>query len=348
MFFQDIPMNSRRTFIRNVSLGAGLLVAGKSSGTSQQHVAVQSNPVAVLPPRLKKGDLVALMAPAGAIFNDDTVTKATAALEAMGFRVIVGETAKVRTGYLAGDDQFRANEFMRFMGDKEVKGIVALRGGWGCARLLPYLDLTLLMGNEKVISGFSDITTLLLALYAQLGMVTFHGPVGNSTWEGATSENFLSVVQDAEVPFKMTNPEVKTIHAGYAKGRLLGGNLSIICSLTGTSYLPDFTGAILFLEETEEEPYRVDRLLTQLAMCGILDKVAGVVFGTCAKCEAEEPEKSFTLDEVLDHHFKTRNYPVIKGFAVGHIKDKFTLPIGVLAELSTEKGTLTLLEAAVR
>lgn len=341
-------MSSRRKFIRNISLGAGVLVAGKAVAASEVTSVFKTNPVSILPPRLKKGDLIALTAPAGAIFNEETVTKATASLTAMGFRVKVGATAKTKTGYLAGDDQFRANEFLSFMNDKEVKGIVALRGGWGCARLLPYLDLTLLMGNEKVISGFSDITTILLALYAQLGMVTFHGPVGNSTWEGATSENFLSVVQDVDVPFKMTNAEVKTIASGYAKGILLGGNLSIICSLIGTSYLPDFGGAILFLEETEEEPYRVDRLLTQLSMCGILDKVAGVVFGTCAKCEAEEPDKSFTLDEVLDHHFKNRKYPVIKGFAVGHIKDKFTLPIGVLAELSSEKGTLTLLEAAVR
>lgn len=340
-------MQNRRKFIRNVSLTAGLLVAGKAIATPGSPELSAENPIAILPPRLKKGDLIALMAPAGAIFSDDTVTKATTALTAMGYRVKVGATAKTKTGYLAGDDQFRANEFMSFMTDKEVKGIVALRGGWGCARLLPYLDLTMLMGNQKVISGFSDITTLLLALYAQLGMVTFHGPVGNSTWEGATSENFLSVVQDVEVPFKMTNPEVKTIRAGFAKGILLGGNLSIICSLIGTSYLPNFAGAILFLEETEEEPYRVDRLLTQLAMCGVLDKVAGVVFGTCAKCEAEEPLKSFTLDEVLDHHFKNRNYPVIKGFAVGHIKDKFTLPVGVMSELNTETGSLTLVSAAV-
>jgi len=342
-------MQNRRNFIRTVSLGTGLLVAGKSfAAIDSIDQAISTNPTAVPPLRLKKGDTIALMAPAGAIFNEDTVTKATAALTAMGFRVKVGETATAKSGYLAGDDQFRANEFMRFMTDKEVSGIVALRGGWGCARLLPYLDLTLLPGNEKVISGFSDITTLLLALYAKLGMVSFHGPVGNSTWEGATTENFLSVVQDAEVPFVMSNPEVKTVHAGYAKGILIGGNLSIICSLIGTGFLPDFTGSILFLEETEEEPYRVDRLLTQLSLCGILDKVVGVVFGTCAKCEAEEPEKSFTLDEVLDFHFKSRNYPVIKGFSIGHIKDKFTLPVGVLAELNTEKGSLTLLESAVK
>ncbi len=340
-------MSSRRKFIRNISLGAGLLSTSNLFAGSKQAGLYAPNPAILLPPRLKKGDLIALMAPAGAIFNDDTVPKATAAVEAMGFRVKIGETAKTKTGYLAGDDEFRGKEFMAFMLDKEVKAIIALRGGWGCARMLPFIDMSLIADSKKIISGFSDITTLLLALYAKTGLVTFHGPVGNSTWEGATTENFLSVVQDAEFPFIMSNPEVKTIHTGYAKGILLGGNLSIICSLIGTGFLPDFKNSILFLEETEEEPYRVDRLLTQLAQNGILDNLAGVVFGTCAKCEPEEPEKSFTLDQVLDYHFKTRNYPVIKGFAIGHIKDKFTLPVGVLAELNTEKSSLTLMEPAV-
>jgi muramoyltetrapeptide carboxypeptidase len=320
-------MHNRRKFIRNISLTAGLFAAGKMLGGNNDNRVTGEIPAIILPPKLQKGDLVALMAPAGAIFNDDTVSKATAAVEAMGFRVKVGETAKTKTGYLAGDDEFRAKEFMSFINDKEVKAIIALRGGWGCARMLPFIDMTMIPDNPKIISGFSDITTLLLAFYAKLGLVTFHGPVGNSTWEG---------------------PQVQVIHAGYGKGILLGGNLSIICSLIGTGYLPDFAGSILFLEETEEEPYRVDRLLTQLEQNGILSKLAGVVFGTCAKCEPEEPEKSFTLDQVLDHHFKKRNYPVLKGFAIGHIKDKFTLPVGVMAELSTEKGTLTLLEPAVR
>ncbi|HTF06261.1 MAG TPA: LD-carboxypeptidase [Bacteroidia bacterium] len=341
-------MHNRRKFIRNISLTAGLFAAGKMLGGNNDNRVTGEIPTIILPPKLQKGDLVALMAPAGAIFNDDTVPKATAAVEAMGFRVKVGETAKTKTGYLAGDDEFRAKEFMAFISDKEVKAIIALRGGWGCARMLPFIDMTMIPDNPKIISGFSDITTLLLALYAKIGLVTFHGPVGNSTWEGATTENFLSVVQDAELPFRMTNPQVQVIHAGYAKGILLGGNLSIICSLIGTGFLPDFKDAILFLEETEEEPYRVDRLLTQLDQSGILGKLAGVVFGTCAKCEPEEPEKSFTLDQVLDHHFKNRNYPVIKGFAIGHIKDKFTLPVGIMAELNTEKGALTLIEPAVR
>lgn len=341
-------MINRRKFIRNVSLSAGLLATGSVFAQGEEQQFISENQEPILPPKLNRGDTVALMAPAGAIFNDDTTPKATAALEAMGFRVKVGETATKKFGYLAGDDQFRAKEFMKFIADKEVKAIVALRGGWGCARMLQYVDLTLIPDNPKVICGFSDITTLLLAITKQTGLVTFHGPVGNSTWEGMTTENFLDVVQARRPSIVMKNPETKMIRGGSGTGRLYGGNLSIVCSLIGTSYLPDFTKSILFLEETEEEPYRVDRLLQQLSMAGILDKLSGVVFGTCAKCEAEEPDKSFTLDEVLDFHFKNRNYPVIKGFAIGHIKDKFTLPLGVVAELNADKLSLTLLNDSVK
>lgn len=339
-------MNSRRKFIRNGVLGTGLLALGVNNPAKAEELF--ENPAAILPPKLLKGDLVALMAPAGAIFNEEAITKSRNALEAMGFRVKVGATATTKSGYLAGEDSFRAKEFMDFITDKEVKAIIALRGGWGCARMLPMIDMSIIPDNPKIICGFSDITTLLLAIYRQTGLVTFHGPVGNSTWEGATATNFLDVVQARNTPLVLSNPEMKVIAQGYGSGTLIGGNLSIVCSLIGTSFLPDFKEAILFLEETEEEPYRVDRLLTQLSMCGLLDKLSGVVFGTCAKCEAEEPDKSFTLDEVLDHHFKSRSYPVVKGFAIGHIKDKFTLPVGVNAELDTNSMALTISTQAVK
>ena len=348
---EQCTIMERRKFIRNISLSAGLLATGNvfaSQPSAPLGLTSGNIPDVLLPPKLNRGDLVALMAPAGAIFNDDTTPKAKSALEAMGFTVTVGDTATKKYGYLAGDDEFRAKEFMKFIADKNVKAIVALRGGWGCARMLPYIDLTLIPDNPKIICGFSDITTLLLAIHRQTGLVTFHGPVGNSTWEGATTESFLDVVQARKNPIVMKNSETKVIRGGVGTGMLYGGNLSIICSLIGTNFLPDFTNSILFLEETEEEPYRIDRLLTQLSMTGVLDKLSGLVIGTCAKCEAEEPEKSFTLDEVLDFHFKNRSYPVIKGFAIGHIKDKFTLPVGVPATLDAGKLTLTLSEVAVK
>lgn len=339
-------MNSRRKFIRNSVLSAGMLTIGLKS-TAQVSTDLV-NPDTLYPPLLAEGDLVVLMAPAGAIFSQDAISKSKSALESMGFRVKVGETATARFGYLAGEDSFRAKEFMDFIQDNEVKAIIALRGGWGCARMLPFLDMNVIAKNPKIICGFSDITTLLLAIYYQTGLVTFHGPVGNSTWEGVTTTSFLDVVQARSLPIVLKNKELKVVNNGVGKGLLIGGNLTIICSLLGTPYLPSFRNAILFLEEIEEEPYSVDRLFTQLSLSGILDELAGLVFGKCAKCDSSEPDKSFTLDEVIDHHFKNRNYPVVKGFSVGHIRDKFTMPIGVLAEIDASIPALTILEKAVK
>jgi muramoyltetrapeptide carboxypeptidase len=339
--------HDRRQFLRTTTLAAaGLMTACAQAQPSEKF---ESEKGLLLPPRLKKGDLVALTAPAGAIFNEDSIQKATLALEGAGFRVKAGETLKQRFGYLAGEDSFRANELNALFSDKEVKGIVAMRGGWGCARLLKLLDFKTIAANPKILSGFSDITTLLLAIYAKTGLVTFHGPVGNSSWEEFTMEHFLSIVENgdaAQLQQPAADP-VNILSPGKATGRLLGGNLVVLCSLLGTDFLPDFTGALLFLEETEEEPYAIDRLLTQLQLSGVLDKVNGVIFGKCAKCEAEEPEKSFTLDEVLRQKFSAFGKPVISGFSFGHVKDKFTVPVGIQATLDTGLSQLNLSQPCV-
>lgn len=301
------------------------------------------------PPRLRKGDLIALTAPAGAIFNDESIQKATLALEAAGFRVMHGDTLKLRHGYLAGTDAQRATELQQLFENRNIHGIVAMRGGWGCARLLPLLDLHKAAENPKVLSGFSDITTLLLALQAHTGMVTFHGPVGNSTWEGFTSAQFLQLTTEPGPHTLRTLPGQPhgILHGGKSTGSLLGGNLTVLCALLGTPWQPDFTNAILFLEETEEEPYAIDRLLTQLELAGALRKLSGIVWGACTKCEAEEPDKSFTLNEVLQQKLGSLGIPVVTGFPFGHVRDKLTLPLGVSCTLDAENGTLTLLESAV-
>lgn len=301
------------------------------------------------PPRLRKGDLIALTAPAGAIFNDESIQKATLALEAAGFRVMHGDTLKLRHGYLAGTDAQRATELQQLFENRNVHGIVAMRGGWGCARLLPLLDLHKAAENPKVLSGFSDITTLLLALQAHTGMVTFHGPVGNSTWEGFTTTQFLQLTTEPGPHTLRTLPGQPhgILHGGKSTGSLLGGNLTVLCALLGTPWQPDFTNAILFLEETEEEPYAIDRLLTQLELAGALRKLSGIVWGACTKCEAEEPDKSFTLNEVLQQKLGSLGIPVVTGFPFGHVRDKLTLPLGVSCTLDAENGTLTLLESAV-
>lgn len=342
-------MNSRRKFLKNASLTAAALAAGKIFAREEKEIFFAPDEPLFLPPRLKSGDTIALTAPAGAIFNEDSIQKATLAFESQGFYVKHGDTLKQKFGYLAGTDGFRAKEINELFEDKTVNGIVAMRGGWGCARLFNLVDFNIIRRNPKVISGFSDITALLLAIYRKTGLVTFHGPVGNSTLEGFTMENFLRLVKDGE-PMEMKQPvadPLTIISEGKASGKLFGGNLSVWCSLAGTGYLPDIRNALFFFEETEEEPYRVDRMLTQLDLLNGIATTSGIIIGKCTKCDAEEPEKSFTLDEVYRQKFADLTVPVAAGFSFGHVRDKFTFPIGVPAIFDTAANSVKLLQSCV-
>ncbi len=343
------PDNNRRSFLKKSALAAAGLMAGNLRADSSQEIKLTEEEKIILPPRLKKGDTIALTAPAGAIFNADSIQKATVAFESQGFSVLHGETLKQQSGYLAGTDEFRAGELNALFANKNVSAIIAMRGGWGCSRLFNHLDFNLIGQHPKIICGFSDITSLLLAIYKKTGLITFHGPVGNSTLEGFTMENFLRLVKDGEA-LKMIQPvaEPLTVFSkGSATGKLFGGNLTVWNSLIGTGYLPDTTGSLLFFEETEEEPYQVDRLLTQLELTGTLSSAAGIIFGKCAKCEAEEPEKSFTLQEVFQQKFGKLNLPVASGFNFGHVRDKFTFPVGAKATFDTADSSVTLLNPCV-
>jgi muramoyltetrapeptide carboxypeptidase len=343
------PENNRRSFLKKTALAAAAMMAGNAHARSFAGMKFEEEEKFLLPPRLKPGDVLALTAPAGAIFNEESIQKATLAFEAQGFRVKHGDTLKQQFGYLAGTDEFRANELNKLFEDKSVKAIVAMRGGWGCARLFNHLDFKIIEQNPKVICGFSDITSLLLAIYKKTGLITFHGPVGNSTLEGFTMENFLRLVKDGEA-LKMIQPSSDALYVfskGQATGKLFGGNLTVWNSLIGTGYLPGTKGALLFFEETEEEPYRVDRLLTQLEIAGTLSSAAGIIFGKCAKCEAEEPARSFTLEEVFQQKFGKLGLPVASGFNFGHVKDKFTFPVGMTATFDTSDSSVKLLRSCV-
>jgi muramoyltetrapeptide carboxypeptidase len=242
--------------------------------------------------------------------------------------------------------------------DPEVKGVLAVRGGWGSARLLPHLDFEVIRRHPKVLVGYSDLTALLNPIHARTGLVTFHGPVGVSTWTPFSVEHLRRVLVDGEA-LTLANPteageslvpvqdRVWTITPGMARGRLLGGNLTVLSALVGTPYLPDFEGAVLFLEDVREQIYRIDRMLTQLALAGILRRVRGVVIGKCTDCDPGEGYGSLTLEEVFDDHLKPLGVPAWHGAMIGHIDRQFTLPIGLEVEIDAGKGTIRLLEAAV-
>jgi muramoyltetrapeptide carboxypeptidase len=226
-----------------------------------------------------------------------------------------------------------------------------MRGGWGCARMLDLLDYQVIAANPKIIMGFSDITSLINAVYAKTGMITYHGPCGYSSWGDFTKKEVSKALLSG-APFKMKNPPenrevLRTLTSGTAEGRLVGGNLTVIQSMIGTEYEPNWNKKILFLEEIGEESYRVDRMLWQLKQRKVFDKISGLVLGSFKDCEPEEPEKSFSLDEIFMQHFLDCGFPVYQGASFGHLAPKFTLPIGVKAEMDASAQTITTLEKSV-
>lgn len=341
-------MNSRRKFIRS----SGLLAAGslilphEIAANTNFHELKKTKPNA-----LKSGDTIAITSPAGAVWDETQIDVFSNILKGFGFNIVLGKTLKEKYGYFAGTDEMRAQELNDFFEDKNIKGIFCMKGGWGCARLLDKLDYKLIQNNPKVLIGFSDITTLLLAITAKTGLITFHGPVGNSGWNDFTKTAFTNVVQTSKPYTFADNPineePIITINSGKANGELVGGNLTVLTSLIGSNYLPDFKNKILFLEDFKEEPYSVDRMLTQLKLSGILDSLNGIVFGKCAKCIPEEPQKSFTLNEVLNQHLKPLKIPAFYGAMIGHIENKLTVPLGINASIDADKGSIHLNENAV-
>jgi len=337
----------RRKFIKNT----GILLGGSTLLTSItfQETEKQNK---LLAKALVKGDLIALTAPAGALSNESSIERIEKRMKELGFKTIRGKSLTEREGYLAGTDENRAKEINEFFENKDVKAILTMRGGWGCARILDLLDYDLIKKNPKVIMGFSDITSLIIGIYQKTGLITFHGPTGSSSWKEYSTKNVFKTLVNGE-KYILENPsdykqDLETLSPGKAYGELMGGNLTVVVSLIGTPYEPDWNQKILFLEDTDEEPYRIDRMLWQLKLAGVFKKVNGIVLGGFTKCEPEEPEKSFSLNEVFEQHFKDISIPVYKGAAFGHILPKFNLPIGVLAEINADNKTIALLESCVK
>jgi len=342
----------RRSFIKSVSTAAVF-----SAIPNVYPAVLPQNKIK--PPRLKPGDTLGLIAP-GSYISEDELKYSKENLEKLGYKVFYNDRILSKTGYLAGTDQSRAEEVNSMFADKNVQGIICARGGYGCARILPMLDYNLIKNNPKVFIGYSDVTAMLNGIYAETGLVTFHGPVGISSFNDFSVTYFNEVLVHPEKDLVLIsakgedekdNNGIKTIVSGKAVGELVGGNLSVLNSLIGTKYDFNGEGKIIFLEEIGEEPYRIDRMLTQLIQSGKFDKAAGIVVGVFKDCEPKEKDPSFStsfsLMEVLFDRLSNLNIPVIYGMSFGHIKNKFTLPIGIKAELDTINQTLTLLENAV-
>jgi muramoyltetrapeptide carboxypeptidase len=299
-----------------------------------------------------------LVNPSGAIFESEPYEIAREAMTALGFRVKMGAHAHDRYGHLAGKDEDRAAELNEMFRDPEVNGIFCLRGGSGAARILDMLDYKSIARNPKVLLGYSDITAFLLAIYAKTGLITFHGPVATSTWDEFSLKYFNEILIEGkssefanppkpEDELVQTEDRTRTINSGKASGILAGGNLAVLTGLVGSQYLPDWKGKILFIEDVGEKIHRIDRMMSQLKLAGVLDQLSGFVVGKCTRCEWVGDYGSLTLEEVIDHYIKPLSIPAFSGAMIGHIEKKFTVPIGVEATIDADRGTIMLNEAAV-
>lgn len=316
-------------------------------------------PAPIRPPRLRPADVLGLVAPAGFIGDRFGLAEIEGTVRAMGLVPKAAPHMLEREGYLAGSDETRARDLMAMFADDDVRAVMAVRGGWGSARLLPHLDFAAIARKPKLFVGFSDNTALHLALAARTGVHSVHGPNASASWPPAVWDSFRQIAFDGATPtwsvpvaqgpnLSGRGQDLRVFHGGKARGRLLGGNLTVLSALVGTPYLPDFNGAILFLEDTNEAEYRIDRMLTQLALAGILDKVAGVVFGQCTHCENPDGGYSnFTIYEVLDRQLAALGVPAFQGALIGHIAAQVSIPVGVMAEMDADAGTIRMLEPTV-
>jgi muramoyltetrapeptide carboxypeptidase len=347
---------NRRQFMHSVAAASALALPNAPA------VAQAANHwPALLPRRLSAGDTVALINPSNAVYERDPYRFAAEALQSLGLKTREAPNLRARYGRLAGTDAQRASDVNNMFADDAVQGIMALTGGSGCARILPLLDYALIRRHPKVLVGFSDVTALINAVHAQTGLVSFHGPVASSEWNAFSLASFKAIVMQAQ-PALLANPppnkrgddelvnkqnRVTTLRGGKTRGRLVGGNLTVFSALAGSVYWPNLDGAILCLEDVNEEIYRIDRMLSTLALAGALNKLSGVVLGNFTNCLPGDGFGSLTLDEVFDDYFLPLNIPVFKGAQFGHVKLKYTFPIGWPVEMDADAGTLQLLLSAV-
>jgi len=255
-------------------------------------------------------------------------------------------------GYLAGSDLHRASDVNSAFSNDNAQWVLANRGGFGCARMLDYVDYNLIKNHPKVIMGYSDLTALINAIHHKTGLVTFYGPMGIDTWISLNGQYVRDVAFKGQL-VEYKNPSYQkttTLRSGKARGKLIGGNLSVFVSLIGSGYLPtSWDNTILFLEDVGEQPYTIDRMFQTLYLSGILRNVSGVIWGTCNDCPAPNPDHSLTMEQVLEFHLKQQlTVPSYSGALIGHLKEQFTIPIGVMAEMDADKGTFRLLEKAVK
>lgn len=333
----------RRTF--NKGLQASLLSFGLSPIQSMQ---ATSFPLKT-PPALRPGDKIGLIAPAGPVAGDK-VGNALTNMQNLGLEPVYNEIALKKHGYFSATDQQRLDDLHFMFANKDIKGIWCLRGGYGCTRILPYINYDLIRKNPKIFIGYSDITALHHAFYKEAGLQSYHGPVASSqVFSSFTYDNlqqvFFSNLKEVEVkPHEQEEEKYRqpalTLFPGMAKGKLTGGNLTLLSAMAGTEFAPRFKNKIVFIEEIGEKPYRIDRMLTQLLHATDITKARGIIFGIFHDCQPKPEENSFSLLETIQDFVEKLKLPTIYGFPIGHVPDMVCLPMEAEATLDAALKTV--------
>ncbi|MEL4307777.1 S66 peptidase family protein [Joostella sp. CR20] len=351
---------NRRKFIRRSAQVSALAVTPIGSVFAQNNtIQPQEENNHILPKHLKKGAKVGLIAP-GYALSDKALQNAITNVKAMGFEPVYTSRISGNYGYFSNTDKARVEDIHEMFLNPEIDAIFCARGGYGCTRILKDINFDYIQQNPKIILGFSDITALLNSIYQKTGIVTFHGPVGTTLNNDfnkletsrilenpsnkiiVTTEKFSASTTQSDSTF-----ENYVITPGTATGRLVGGNLSLLSAMTGTDFDVDYTDKIVFIEEIDEDPYRVDRMLTQLLNSKTMKYAKGIVLGVFKGCDDPKRSNSFSLKEVILDRIKTLNIPAVYGFPIGHVDHNITLPVGIEARLNADTYSLELLENSV-
>ncbi|MFD2555663.1 S66 peptidase family protein [Sphingobacterium tabacisoli] len=346
---------NKRDFLKSLGLGAGALTLSKFAKADSYFTSAN----ALLKGNvLKVGDTIGLIAPAGAVEDEESIRMAKEVFAYFGFAVKEGKNIRARYGNLAGTDEQRLEDLHAMFADKSVQAIVCIRGGNGASRLLHHIDYNLIANNPKVLLGYSDVTALLLAFYTKVGLVSFHGVVGISTWSNYVAQLFKDQFFENKLA-SFENPKksdtqiiqykdrIQTITPGVVEGSILGGNLTLLAGLCGTPYLPDFKDKILFVEEIDEKSDRLDRMFCQLMNAGILSQIKGFIFGKCTNCGPSGGYGALTVEQMLTDYIKPLGIPAYSGAMIGHISDQFLMPVGVRVRMDASIGKIEYLEKSL-
>ena len=317
-------------------------------------------PALIRPRVLRPGDTVGLITPSTYVTDPDRLTLAERTLRYFGLNAKWGKNVGRRAKSLRSSVSERLEDLHAMFADASVNAVFAVRGGYGSEQLLDRIDYDLIRRNPKIFVGYSDITALHIAINRYSGLVTFHGPMPLSPFTDYSQKYFRKAMFDTAPLGLITNPpetnplrpahELTTIRGGRATGQLIGGNMTLISTTLGTPYEIQTRGRILFIEDTGEEPYRIDRMLTQLRLAGKFDSAAGLVWGECQECGPRDFQPStaspFTLGEIIQGILGDLKIPVLGGLTFGHTADQATIPEGVMAMLDADAQQLTITQSA--